>query len=555
MAVTYMQKLEQEPDSYDTKFTNLAKGVNIEVHNWILDKIESSQFILDVGCGTGTLASEIALKGAKVKAIDKNYQMISYALKNIPKKNNIDLLYQIGTIKNFQVSNESQDLVISTFMLSELRPLEQQILLRNAWKALKPNGRLIIAAEVIPSGLWKLPFWVKRWFYSKKLRSLKLDRTNPLDHFEDYLDPIGFKIVDINEWIHGSIKVIELQKMSKKEKNEPGYYKPEKPKIKGFSSQLKIWRCLLTGQVDNVPIEPGVYKSGNPNKNSPIIATANYAYTFIKVMRDLDGVDAWVLVVDSKGINVWCAARGNDFGNDQLLEAVEATGLHHFTENKKIILPQLSAGGVSKPTLPEMSEKFPFKIKYGPVWSKHLREYLTKGLNKKKPQKMKRAKFILRHRIRAGITHTTFLMRKIFLFPLLALLVLFFALDIINIINKTWMIVDLLFWILFPNLLLTFLYPLYQFTHNFIMKSVFFGILNTIFLGIITWFLRSSFLYVALNVFFFLWIGFFTTMSFSGYTMSTNPSEIREEYPLFKKLNYILFSVGVISTILSVIII
>jgi len=551
MAITYMLKLEQQPESYDSKFKTLTQGINIEVHNWILDKIAPDQSILEVGCGTGSLASKMALKGSKVIAIDKNYQMISYAIKNISDKDNIDLLYQIGTIKNLPVPKESQDYIVSTFMLSELGSLEQQIFLRNSWKALKPGGRLLIAAEFIPSGFWKIPFKAKRWFYKKKLRKFNIEKTNPLEHFYNYFNHIGFQITDKIEWSHGSIKALELQKIQKKESSQPGYYKPKKPKIKGISSQLKIWRCLLTGQVDNVSIEPGLYKSGNPDKNSPTIATANYVYTFIKVMRDLDGVDAWVLCVDSNGINVWCAARGNDFGNNQLLEAVEATGLQHFSESKRIILPQLSAGGVSKPNLPEMSEDFPFKITFGPVWSKDLKEYL-RTLPKEKSQKMKRAKFTLRHRVRAGITHITFLMRKIFLLPLIALFIIFLGLDIGNLINKIWIISDLLLWILFPNLILIFFYPLSKFTRNFVIKSIFFGIINAILLGVITWFLRRSIIYISLNIAFFIWIGFFTTMSFSGNTMTTNPREIRNEYPLFKKLNYILFSIGLMLTILSV---
>jgi hypothetical protein len=357
----------------------------------------------------------------------------------------------------------------------------------------------------------------------------------------------------MNKWTHGSIQVIELEKSFEEDKNEPGYYKPEKRNLKGISSQLKIWRCLLTGQVDNVPIEPGLYKSGNPNKKSPIIATANYAYTFIKVMRDLEGFDAWILCIDSNGINVWCAARGNDFGNDQLLEVVEATGVKNLTDNKTIILPQLSAGGVSKPKLPEKSEKFPFEIKYGPVWSKHLEEYLTM-YPKKKPEKMKRAKFTLTHRTRAGITHTTFLMRKIFLLPLLLLLISFLGLDIINMINKTWIIGDILFWIIFPNILLIFFYPISNFTRNFIIKSIFFGFINAFSLSLISWIFQKSFLYISLNFIFFIWIGFFTSMSFSGYTMSTNPREIRDEYPLFQKLNYILLCLALILTALSIII-
>ena len=117
------------------------------------------------------------------------------------------------------------------------------------------------------------------------------------------------------------------------ENDKPGYYQPIMKNFKGLISQFRIYRCILTGQVDRVPIEPGIYKSGNPSKSSPIIVTSNYEYTYIKLMRSLKGIDAWVLCVDSNGINVWCAARGNDFGNKQLLEAIEATKIQNYTDN------------------------------------------------------------------------------------------------------------------------------------------------------------------------------------------------------------------------------
>ena len=548
MAVTYMQKLEQEPESYDEKFTLLTDGINKKVKDWVLDKVEHNHSVLEVGCGTGTLASKIALKGNKVIAIDSNFQMINFAMKNYPNKEDIDLSYQIGSAKKLPVDKESQDTIISTFMLSELGALEQQIFLRNAWKSLKSGGRLIIAAEFVPSGLWKILFGFKRWKYKKKLNRLKIKQTNPLKHFYDYLDPIGFKIVDKQSWNHGSIRVMELQK--KEEDKKPGYYRPDPIKFNGLGSQLKVMRCLLTGQLDNVPIEPGVYKSGNPDKNAPIIVTANYLYTYIKVMRNLEDVDAWVLVVDSNGINVWCAARGDDFGNSQLIDAVKATGIHQYTSSRVLILPQLAAGGVSKPDLPENTKEFPFRIKYGPVWSNDLKEYL-KSEPKKKPERMKRAKFTLSHRIRAGITHTTFLLRKVFLIPLFILFFTLGFLDYVNIFNKFWMIGDLFVWILFPNLLLTFFYPIANFTRKFIIKSILFGALNMIILGFTTWILRGSLLFTYLNLVFLFWIGFFTTMSFSGYTMRTNPREIQNEYKLFKKINYILLPLALILTFLS----
>jgi ubiquinone/menaquinone biosynthesis C-methylase UbiE len=551
MAVTYMQKLEQNPNSYNKKFTQLTKGVNIKVNNWILDKVGFDHSILEIGCGTGALASKMALKGNEVLAIDNNFQMINYAMKNYPDDKELSLKYQIGSAKQFPVDPQSQDLIISTFMLSELGPLEQQIFLRNAWKALKSNGSLIIAAEFIPSGLWKTIFKLKRWRYKKKLNKLKLDHTQPLKHFYDYLSPIGFQIIDENRWNHGSIHIIELKKRNEPQ-NKPGYYQPEPLRFNGISSQLKILRCLLTGQIDNVPIEPGIYISGNPDRDAPVIVTANYLYTYIKVMRNLEGIDAWVLCVNSNGINVWCAARGGDFGNKQLLDAVEATGIQNYTSSRFLILPQLSAGGISKPTLLENTEKFPFRIKYGPIWSKYLKQYLQKGFEEKS-EKMKRAEFSLSHRIRAGITHTSFLLRKIFLIPLFLLIIILGVLEYSKIINnKFWFIGDLILWILFPNLLLIFLFPIANFTRRFIIKGMLFGVINMIILGFITHIFRESILFLILNFPFQFWIGFFTTMSFSGYTMKTNPREIQKEYKLFKKMNYFLLSIALILSFLSV---
>ena len=328
-----MRKLELEPESYDSKFTTLTKGVNLEVKDWILGRINKNENILEVGCGTGALAAEMALKGNDVVAIDKNQRMITNAMKNYPTESGLKLLYQIGDINDLPVDEASKDLIVSTFMLSELRPFEQQIFLRNAWKALKPSGRMIVAAEIVPSGFWKLWFKTKRWRYRKKLRRLKIESTFLVKWFLSYLEPIGFKISAIKKWRHGSIQAIEFEKVDKF--NEPGYYRPKPKKYKGFRAQMNIYRCIFTGQTDHVPIEPGIYQSGNPDKDSPIIVTANYVYTYIKVMRALKGLDAWVLCVDSKGINVWCAARGGNFGNKQLIEAVRTSGISNITNKIK----------------------------------------------------------------------------------------------------------------------------------------------------------------------------------------------------------------------------
>ena len=63
---------------------------------------------------------------------------------------------------------------------------------------------------------------------------------------------------------------------------------------------------------DRYTVEPGLYAMGDPGPDSPVLATANYKLTFDHLRRAIRGRDAWILVLDTKGINVWCAAgKGN----------------------------------------------------------------------------------------------------------------------------------------------------------------------------------------------------------------------------------------------------
>jgi hypothetical protein len=119
--------------------------------------------------------------------------------------------------------------------------------------------------------------------------------------------------------------------------------------------------------------EPGLYRLGNPTADSPVFASANYTLSFDALRSALAGMDAWILVLDTKGINVWCAAGKGTFGTEELVRRIAVTGLATVVSHKKIIVPQLGAPGIS---WPEVMRKSKFLVEYGPVRAKDLPEYL-----------------------------------------------------------------------------------------------------------------------------------------------------------------------------------
>ena len=121
-------------------------------------------------------------------------------------------------------------------------------------------------------------------------------------------------------------------------------------------------------------IDPGLYALGNPNGESPALVTANYKMTFDALRRALPGLDAWILVLDTKGINVWCAAGKGTFGTGELVGRIQGSGLEQVVTHRKMILPQLSGPGVAGYKVKKLSG---FQAVYGPVRAKDLPAYLA----------------------------------------------------------------------------------------------------------------------------------------------------------------------------------
>lgn len=123
-------------------------------------------------------------------------------------------------------------------------------------------------------------------------------------------------------------------------------------------------------------VRPGLYALGSPSRSSLVFATANYTLSFDALRSGLSGRDAWILVLETEGINVWCAAGKGTFGTEELVRAVLGTDLASKVDGRTIILPQLGAPGVSAH---RVREACGFKVEYGPVRAEDLPTYLDKG--------------------------------------------------------------------------------------------------------------------------------------------------------------------------------
>ena len=126
----------------------------------------------------------------------------------------------------------------------------------------------------------------------------------------------------------------------------------------------------------NYSVTPGLYALGSPDDKSPVLVTANYKMSFDRLREALRGRNVWILVLDTIGINVWCAAGKGTFGTEELVRKIESSGLRSIVSHRKLVLPQLGAPGVAAHKVAKFSG---FKVQYGPIRAEDLPAYLDAG--------------------------------------------------------------------------------------------------------------------------------------------------------------------------------
>jgi NAD-dependent dihydropyrimidine dehydrogenase PreA subunit len=135
-----------------------------------------------------------------------------------------------------------------------------------------------------------------------------------------------------------------------------------------------IWGLLF--RLFPCPTPVGLRRVGNPDRHSEVLVTCNFHTTVQRLTRLLEkaGVDAWLLVADSKGVNVWCAAGGDEFNTHSVVSAVKTSGVEDCVDHRRLILPPLGAPGIRTDELRSLTG---WSSRWGPVYAEDLPRFLT----------------------------------------------------------------------------------------------------------------------------------------------------------------------------------
>lgn len=124
-------------------------------------------------------------------------------------------------------------------------------------------------------------------------------------------------------------------------------------------------------------VPAGLYAIGTPTPDDPVVVTANYKMSYDIVRRELAGRNVWLLVLETFGVNVWCAAGKGTFGTDELVRRIEATSLARAVNHRRLLLPILGAPGVAAHAV---KRRTGFTVQYATIRAADLPAFLENGM-------------------------------------------------------------------------------------------------------------------------------------------------------------------------------
>lgn len=208
-----MKLLESSAHRYDRGIQILTGGKLGKLFEILIKEIHKGDKILDIGCGTGNLSIVIASKGADVKGIDINTEMLKIAkskLEDLDVVGNVEFI-EMGVAELDSELEGIYDCVTASLSLSELSEDEIKYALEQSWRILKDGGKLLVIDEVVPQSLMrKVIYYIHRTFLVFITYILTQTTTRPLRNIDEHLEVIGYKIM--RDEVYGNTRLFVAEK-------------------------------------------------------------------------------------------------------------------------------------------------------------------------------------------------------------------------------------------------------------------------------------------------------------------------------------------------------
>jgi ubiquinone/menaquinone biosynthesis C-methylase UbiE len=400
-----MRWLETTPSDYERGVQLLTLGRLNKLHARIARECAYFEAraprVLEIGCGTGQLTVLMARQGAKVISIDRSASMLARARLNAAQAG----LQAAITFEQLDVTElqdhfepHSFDLIVSALTFSEFQPEVRRFALQEALSLLEPGGRLLIADEALPqSRLARLLYWIVRLPLVILTWILTRTSTAPLVDFSSTLGEAGFVSEVEMSLLGGSLQLFDARPAAQPDEARALWAAHSRLHSSLTLKKLALdaWSYFFRLFPPYARTPTGLYRVGHPQRHSPVLVTGNYHLTVRRLVRQLDGLlDCWLVVANSRGINVWCSAGGGHFTAEDVISALNASGVKDVVDHHALILPQLCANGVDGW---KIRQETGWGVHWGPVRASDIPAYLSAG--RKKTGEMRHVAFPLVDRL------------------------------------------------------------------------------------------------------------------------------------------------------------
>ena len=310
-AMVLADRIERFMPYYDRWMHVITGGRDALVRASVLRFVQLNERLLDVGCGTGSLAVAAAQRGAHVVGIDRARPMLRLAREKAAHAG-VSVEFREGKLPLLPTADEAFDVATATFVLSELSRDEAALAMRAMAEAVRPGGRIIIADEAIPqpAGLRLVATLQHAVFAALAfafLQELTPTRRHPL---RTLAEEAGLSIREEVSFQAGALHLL----VAERPKVLPSLQRATKPLDQALPHGLmRVGLRIAAWFALPIPIASGVYRLGAPGSSDPVLLTGNFLGSVEAVHHALVHRDCYLVVADTDGWNVWCASDAGRF--------------------------------------------------------------------------------------------------------------------------------------------------------------------------------------------------------------------------------------------------